>query len=136
MSSASAVMLMRDRITAFLGRGTDASNPLRARPAGGPDRIFCAMVFLLCAAGLVMVFSAGVAFATRRHTDWTYFLKRETIYLAVGILAFVAGARIDYGHYRRWSYPLLVASIGLLAGLLLGGTQANGAVRWYRLGPL
>jgi cell division protein FtsW len=136
MSSASAVMVMRDRITAFLGRGTDASNPLRARPAGGPDRIFCAMVFLLCAAGLIMVFSAGVAFATRRHADWTYFLKRETIYLTVGILAFVAGARIDYGHYRRWSYPLLVTSIGLLAGLLLGGTQANGAVRWYRLGPL
>jgi cell division protein FtsW len=136
MSSASAVTVMRDRISAFLGRGTDASNPLRVRPAGGPDRIFCAMVLLLCAAGVVMVFSAGAAFAGRRHADWTYFLKRETVYLAAGIFAFALGTRIDYGVYRRWSYPLLVVSIALLAGLLAAGTRVNGAVRWFRFGGL
>ena len=136
MSSASAVVAMRERISAFLGRGTDAANPLRVRPAGGPDRLFCAMVFLLCAAGLIMVFSSGAAFAGKRHADWTYFLKRESIYLGAGFLAFAVATRIDYGHYRRWSYPLLIVSIALLGGLLAAGTRVNGAVRWFRFAGL
>ena len=140
MSSASAVSEMRERISArvsgFLGRGTDASNPLRVRPAAGPDRLFCAMVLILCAAGMVMVFSAGAAFAAKRHGDWTYFLKREALYAAAGMIAFVLAANLDYGVYRRWAYPALFLSVALLAGLLVAGTRVNGAVRWFRFGPL
>jgi cell division protein FtsW len=135
-----AVAIMRDRITArvsaFLGRGTDASNPLRVRPAGGADRLFCAMVLILCALGVVMVFSAGAAFAAKRHADLGYFLNRELAYAGAGMIAFVLATHIDYGVYRRWSYPLLFLSIALLAGLLIAGTRVNGAVRWYRFGPL
>jgi cell division protein FtsW len=132
----SAVIAMRDRINAFLGRGTDASNPLRARPAGGPDRLFCAMVVLLCAIGLVMVFSSGAALGAKRYGDWTYFLKREVVYLSAGLVAFVFATRIDYGAYRKWSYPLLFVSVALLAALFFVGTRVNGSVRWFRLGPL
>ncbi len=132
----SAVLAMRERILSFLGRGTDASNPLRARPAGGPDRLFCAVVLLLCALGLVMVFSAGAGFAARRHGDWTYFLRRDSIYLAIGLVGFFVAMQIDYGAYRRWGYPLLFVAIGLLMGLLFFGTQVKGAVRWYRFGAL
>jgi cell division protein FtsW len=135
-----AVMAMRERISArvsaFLGRGTDASNPLRVRPAGGPDRLFIAAVLILCAVGMVMVFSAGAALAAKRYLDWTYFLKREGAYVVVGLIAFAAAVRIDYGAYRRWSYPVLFVTIVMLAGLLFAGTRVNGAVRWFRLGPL
>jgi len=46
--------------------------------------------------GVVMVFSAGAAFAAKTYGDWTYFLKREAIYSGAGLLAFLVGIRLDY----------------------------------------
>jgi cell division protein FtsW len=106
------------------------------RLPAGPDRLLCAVVLTLAALGVVMVFSAGAAFAAKKYGDWTYFLKREAIYAVVGVAAFTFGLRTDYGHYRRWSYPLLFLSVALLGGVLMFGTRVGGAVRWFRVGPL
>jgi cell division protein FtsW len=116
--------------------GGEASDPLRVRPAGGPDRLLCAVVLCMTALGLVMVFSAGAALGAEKYGDWTYFLRREALFTVTGLTAFVFGLRTDYSAYRRWSYPLLGVTIALLAGVLIFGTRANGALRWYRLGPL
>jgi cell division protein FtsW len=45
------------------------------------------------------------------------------------------GARIDYRRLKRFTYPLLLASIVLLAGALVGPSR-NGAHRWIPLGPM
>ena len=100
---------VQDRVNAWLGRPpTGAEHAVRVpRLPTGPDRLLCAVVLALAALGVVMVFSAGAAFAAKKYGDWTYFLKREALYAVVGVAAFVFGLRTDYGHYRRWSYPLL-----------------------------
>ena len=46
------------------------------------------------------------------------------------------GCRLDYSIYRRFTYPLLFVSVALLALVLKLGPAINGAVRWFRLGPL
>jgi cell division protein FtsW len=128
------------RLTARLRRwwspGSDLREPLRLRPAFGPDRLLCALVLCLTALGLVMVFSAGAAFGAKRYGDWTYFLRREALSALVGLFAFWFGLRTDYSFYRRWVYPLLVLAVALLGAVLIFGTRANGAMRWFRLGPL
>jgi cell division protein FtsW len=53
-----------------------------------------------------------------------------------GLCAFALGLRTDYGVYRRWSYPLLFIALALLGAVLIFGTRANGAMRWFRVGPL
>jgi cell division protein FtsW len=134
------VSAIRDRAGDWFGLcgvgSNDARSPLRNRPAAGPDRLLCAMVLMLTALGMVMVFSAGAAFAAKKYGDWTYFLKREAIYAALGLLAFSIAQRTDYAAYRRWAYPLLLLTIALLGSLLLFGVPVKGAVRWFRVGPL
>ena len=128
-----------ERAVALLGRvrAPATPSPLRAaRPAEGPDRLLCGTALVLTAFGAVMVFSSGAAFAARTYGDWTYFLKREVIYGALGLVAFTFALRTDYSVYRRLNYPLLVSSMALLALVLVVGSRAGGAVRWFKFGPL
>ena len=106
------------------------------RPALGPDRLLCGAALALTAVGVVMVFSAGAAFAAKTYGDWTYFLKREAIYGLIGLAAFAFGLRTDYSVYRRLTYPLLFTSLALLVAVLAVGPTVGGAVRWFKLGPL
>jgi cell division protein FtsW len=107
-----------------------------APPAQGPDLVLVAMVLALTGFGIVMVFSAGAVFAAKTYGDWTYFLKREALYAGAGLLAFLVSSRLDYSVYRKITYPLLFLSVVLLAAVLKLGPAINGAVRWFRLGPL
>ena len=102
----------------------------------GIDRVLCASVLILAAFGCVMIFSAGAVFAGKKYNDAFYFLKRELVYAALGLIAFSVATRIDYRAYRRLAYPLLITSILLLAAVLKIGSRAGGAIRWFRLGPL
>jgi cell division protein FtsW len=102
----------------------------------GPDVVLLAAVLALTGFGIVMVFSAGAVFAAKTYGDWTYFLKREAIYALVGLLAFFVSSRLDYSVYRRITYPLLFVAVALLVAVLKLGPAINGAVRWFRLGPL
>jgi len=101
-----------------------------------PDPVLIGVVLALCAFGLVMVFSAGAVFAGKRYGDPAFFLKRELVYAAVGLPALWLALRIDYSLYRRLTYPLLVVAIVLLGAVLVVGSRAGGAIRWFRLGPL
>jgi cell division protein FtsW len=105
-------------------------------PSRGPDRLLCGAVLCLCAIGVVMVFSAGAMFAAKHYNDWTFFLKRELMYAGLGVVAFALALRTDYVLYRRLTYPMLFMSVLLLASVLVFGSRAGGAIRWFRLGPL
>jgi cell division protein FtsW len=131
---------LKERLAAWLGRGASAvgiTDQLRAaRPTAGPDRLLCGAALTLTAFGAVMVFSAGAAFAAKTYNDWTFFLRREAIYGLLGLCAFLFALRTDYSIYRRLTYPLLFVALALLAGVLMIGSRAGGAVRWFKLGPL
>jgi cell division protein FtsW len=105
-------------------------------PSDGPDLWLVSAVLALTGFGIVMVFSAGAVFASKTYGDWTYFLKRELVFATAGLFAFYYGARLDYSVYRRITYPLLFVSMILLVAVLKVGPSINGAVRWFRLGPL
>jgi cell division protein FtsW len=98
--------------------------------------LLVATILGLTGFGVVMVFSAGAAFAAKTYGDWTYFLKHEAVYGAAGLVAFAIGMRLDYSIYRRLAYPLLFLSMAMLAAVLKMGPAINGAVRWFRWGAL
>jgi cell division protein FtsW len=124
---------LRERLSEWANpRRTGGSGP----PPQGPDRLLVATILGLTGFGVVMVFSAGAAFAAKTYGDWTYFLKREAIYSGAGLLAFLVGIRLDYSFYRRLAYPLLFLSMAMLAAVLKVGPAINGAVRWFRWGAL
>ena len=89
----------------------------------------------LVAFGLVMVYSATSASATVGGSDPSYYLKRQGIYAALGIVLMIVAQRWDYRRLRRSSPVLVLASLGLLAAVLVVGPAINGARRWISFGP-
>jgi len=99
------------------------------------DRPLLIVVTLLLVAGVVMVYSAGSAIAMERYDDAGYFLKRQLLWVGVGVLAMAVTARMNVWGWQRLALPLLLLSAALLALVLLPsiGTTVNGARRWLRL---
>ena len=88
-------------------------------------------VATLAVLGLVMLFSTG-AFAQDSHGDPFFFLKRQSLWMGVGIIACVVGAMVDYQFWQRTWWMWFVASAILLALCFVPhiGLRINGARRW------
>ena len=99
-------------------------------------RLLLLVTFALVAFGLVMVFSATSASATLANGDPAYFVKRQILYAAFGLVLMFGVARLDYRALRRLAPPLMLASIGLLLAVLAIGQAVNGAQRWLTFGPI
>ncbi len=105
----------------------------------GVDISFLALVMILLTIGVTMVLSASFARAYYDPGGVTggrpaYYFVRQFVFAALGIAAMTVCSRLPVGFYRRFSVPLLIAAIVLLALVPLIGTDANGAKRWIGLG--
>ena len=103
--------------------------------AGGSDIVVVVMVLLFSFFGIAMVFSAGY-YQTINTTSPNpfYYLIRQGIFVATGIVWMFIFSSIDYHRYEKWGYAAALVSIGLLVLVLLIGQNVNGAVRWINLG--
>lgn len=100
------------------------------------DRRMLLLVLLLAAIGSVMVFSASYANALARYGDAYYFIKRQMIWLALGISAMMLVSRLSFELlYRLTPYLFLVTAI-LLVAVLVIGKSGGGAQRWIAIGSL
>jgi len=99
------------------------------------SRLLILVTLALVAFGLVMVYSATSASATVGGNDPSYYLKRQGIYAALGIVLMVFAQRWDYRRLRLLSPVLVLGCLGLLAAVLVIGPSINGARRWISLGP-
>jgi cell division protein FtsW len=88
-------------------------------------------VVVLIGLGIVMLFSTG-AFAQDSHGDPIYFLKRQSLWLAVGLVVCVAGAMINYQFWDRtcWIWFGVAAVLLALCFVPHVGLKINGARRW------
>jgi len=111
--------------------GTD-----RARPPGYV--LIVGTVAVLNAIGCVMVLSASSVESLSNYGTAWYFFRRQLIWTALGVSAFVVASRIDYRRWRRWVVPLLVVSFGLLVAVLVPGVgiEVWGSRRWLGGGAL
>jgi len=105
---------------------------LRQETRAPLDTVLFTAVAALIGIGLVMVFSASSATAYAQHGDIAYYLKRQILWLGVGLAGAYAAYRIDYHRLRRLAPYFLVAAI---AGLVLVfaphvGLGVNGGRRW------
>ena len=103
-----------------------------------PDRLLLFTTVLLCAAGLVMVTSASVAFAYTQHQSAFYYAERQAAWMLIGFVALFILGRIDYRKVRPLAPAGAVAIILLMLLVLLPqlGVSVNGARRWFDAGPL
>lgn len=89
----------------------------------------------LIALGLVMLFSTG-AYARDSHGDMYLFVKRQGMWLVVGICAALFAASLDYHFWRKWWWVFFAGSAFLLLLCFIPpiGQRINGSSRWINLG--
>jgi cell division protein FtsW len=100
-----------------------------------PDALLLGSVAFLLALGLVMVFSASSATAYSAYHDTAYFLKRQVVFLLIGLALAYAAYRVDYRKLRTIAPAVVVVTFLLLVLTLVPhvGFATGGARRWIGL---
>lgn len=106
---------------------------------GRMDFSILLVVTILCAFGLVMIFSASYYYAQHysgANNDGFYYLKRQALYLAIGYPVMLVLSMLNYRVIERANYLAMGVSILLLIAVLLWGRDLNGGKRWLYIGPV
>jgi len=99
----------------------------------GLDRILLVTALLLLGTGLLMVYSTSIIVAKQNYGDGLFFLKKQLIFMGVGLAVFIAVILLEKPLYldQRVVFGVMVATLcGLLAVFFTG--QINSAARWIR----
>lgn len=91
---------------------------------------------VLVVIGLVMVLSASFVTAIRQTGSGWYYFERQVLWVALGTVALVLCARLDYRVWRTAGPLLLVAAALLLGAVLFSGlgVSVDGSTRWLGVG--
>ncbi|PIR73569.1 MAG: putative lipid II flippase FtsW [Candidatus Moranbacteria bacterium CG10_big_fil_rev_8_21_14_0_10_35_21] len=88
--------------------------------------------------GLVMIASAGISYSQIRFDDPYFFFKRQLFGFGIGLVALYFFQKVDYGFWKKISFPLFLGSLVLLVLVFIPGigTKIYGASRWIKIGPI
>ena len=122
-----------------LGNYDYARNGQVAGKLQGIDQALVWVVVALLMWGMVMVYSASIAMPDNpkfaRYAQ-THFLVRHVISIAIGFAVALLAFQVPMETWEKVARPLFVASLVLLAAVLIPhvGKGVNGARRWISLG--
>jgi rod shape determining protein RodA len=109
----------------------------RARPRSRTLMVARRLDWLLlgATAGLIALGLTVLGDATRLDIagDPGYYVRRQTVYFAVGVVGMVAMMAIDPNLWRRLKLPLYLGTLSLVAVVLVLGTTIRGSTRWITL---
>ncbi len=103
-----------------------------------PDFVILGVALALTVVSLIAIYDASVVQALRDFGDKYYFLKWQTLWLAIGLAVLIFLTYFDY-HKLAFLAPILLAAVlGLLVMVLIPGvgTQIYGARRWLTIGAV
>jgi rod shape determining protein RodA len=120
----------------FPGVMTDRRSRLESSPLRHLDLVLVGSVLAINALGLLMIYSAtrnGLGGATGP----TYYLKRQLVFVVIGIAIMAGAILIDYRRMREWAPAIYVVTILMLALVMTPlGSSTLGSQARFSLGPI
>jgi len=90
-----------------------------------------AATLALVAIGFAFIYSASLSFDNQRQL-----LVVQGAAAAIGTIALLINARIDYRIYRTWARTLYVITFIALVAVLFLGQEVRGTHAWFDIGPV
>ena len=103
--------------------------------SGKYDHTLLVTLFLLIAAGLVLLMSSSSYNGEIKFHDAFYYLKKQIFAVLIGILGMYLVSKTDYHLWEQFSVLVYLISIALSVAVLFIGDEYNGSKRWLSLGP-
>lgn len=100
-----------------------------------PDKILFAALAIIIVFGLIMLASASVAVGLARFGDGNFFIKRQLVAFALGLVFALFAYRVEYRKLQVISWPFLALSLFLMLLVFIPWPGAGtGADRWLNFG--
>src|SRR5256884_7927752 len=98
--------------------------------------LFLAVLALLVI-GIVMLFSTS-AYARDSHGDVYFFIKRQAIWIGIGLVACIFAALMNYQFWQKTWWLWFAVALAALALCYIPhiGMRINGSRRWVGYGPV
>jgi rod shape determining protein RodA len=100
------------------------------------DLILLIATLLVSVVGVVMVYTATRGSLLAQGEDPKTFLKKQGLFVVLGVITMVVVALIDYRRLEPVANVLYWLIVLALLGVFAIGSSAQGAARWFSLGPL
>ena len=102
----------------------------------GFDMPFFILLMLILAVGLISLFSASFAYSYYwNNGDSYYYIKRQLVFAAIGIVTMLLASTVDYHFLRRLKIPYVVMGISLVLLLWVRflAPPIRNVYRWIRI---
>ncbi|MBQ8145185.1 MAG: putative lipid II flippase FtsW [Clostridia bacterium] len=94
------------------------------------DKKLLFLTICLLTLGTIMVFSASYPYALSHYGDGYYYLKRQAVFLAIGLIAMYVMSRLNIQILKKIAPIFYIVCILLLVLVLIGGFSEGLAKRW------
>ena len=98
------------------------------------DRWMFGTLLLLIAVGLLLTFAASPAVAERLNLSNFHFVKRQAVFLMMGLGVILFVSMLTKQWVRRIAVILFPITLGLVYLTIFQGAEIKGATRWLHLG--
>ncbi len=100
------------------------------------DPVLTIAFISLLTIGLIMVASSSISIADRNFSNPFYYLQRQLIFVAMGLIAALTVFKVRLALWEKSSMALLILALLLLVLVLVPGLgkSVNGSTRWLPLG--
>jgi len=120
----------------WAGKVTDQAQPVNeGSRRHRPDYVIVVLSALLMVIGLVVVYSISPGLSASQHISQNYFITKQLIDVALGVVAFGVAASLPLRRWARLAKPLAIAAaVGSVLVMFTPINEVYPAHRWIRFG--